>query len=556
MTFDTIIRGGLVVDGTGAAARRADIGIEGGVIKAVGEISAEARESIDASGMVVTPGFIDLHTHLDAQVGWDPLLRPLTYHGVTTALMGNCGVTFAPCRPNDRALLAEMMESVEDIPRAAILEGLPWSWESYGEYLDAVEKLNPAINLAGLVGHSAVRFYVMGAKAIDTHPDPRELEAIARVVGESVRDGAFGCSINRLRGHAMPDGRDIPGTDARADELLAIARAVGAEGGLVQTIPSFPELAEEFKLMIAMGKETGRLLWSAPVAWTSEAVAWVTRWMNRMRDAGIHVTGLSSPRSGGLISGIAAEVFIHQRPRRSSWKALKAMSFTKRLAALNDPAFRARLIEHAESIPGLEEWALATFPLGEGPEPDWMPAPEHSVHARAQALGISPVAVWIDAMRASEGKALFFIRQHNRNFPVMRELLQCDWVVPGLGDAGAHCSISMDSGFPTLMLAQWVRKEPLFTLEQAVHRLSGRAAETLGLLDRGVLAPGKRADVNVIDLDRLAECQPEMLYDFPGGAAHLSQRARGYRATLCNGVTIVRDDELTGARPGQVLRSN
>ena len=554
MDFDIIVRGGQVVDGTGAPPVLADIGVAGGVITALGRVEGTAREEIDAGGLIVTPGFIDLHTHLDAQVGWDPLLRPLSYHGVTTALMGNCGVTFAPCKPADRPLLAEMMESVEGIPREAILEGLPWTWESYGEYLDTVDRLQPAINLAGLVGHSAVRFYVMGARAIDDQPDAAEIAEIARIMGESVRAGAFGCSINRLRGHAMPDGRDIPGTHAEAGEVLAIAEAVGIEGGLVQTIPNLPDLPNEIKLMFEIGRRADHLLWSAPVARDSGVVARVTQWMEGMQAEGIRVTGLSSPRSGGLISGISAEVFIHERARRSSWKALKAMSFEERLAALEDEAFRALLVEHAESVPGIETWARLTFPLGDGPEPDWMPPQERCIEVLAQAAGKSPVAYWIDVMRESRGRALFFIRQHNNNLPVMRELLQCDWVVPGLGDAGAHCTISMDSAFPTLMLAHWVRKEPIFSLQEAVRRLTGRAAETLGLTDRGVLAVGKKADINVIDLERLAERQPEMLHEFPGGAPHLSQRAVGYRATICNGVVILRNDQHTGARPGEVLR--
>lgn len=552
--YDIVIRGGRAVDGSGAPPIDADIGVRDGRIESIGTVQGPARDEIDARGLIVTPGFIDLHTHLDAQVGWDPLLRPLTYHGVTTALMGNCGVTFAPCKPADRALLAEMMESVEGIPREAILSGLPWTWESFGEYLDTVETLAPAINLAGLVGHSAVRFYVMGDRAIDHQPGPAEIETIAQIMGESVRDGAFGCSINRLRGHAMPDGRDIPGTHALPAEVLAIAEAVGREGGLVQIIPNFPELAKELQLMSDIGRRTGKLLWSAPVAWSSEIVAWITRQVEGMQAQGVQVTGLSSPRSGGLISGLSAEVFIHERTRRSSWKALKAMTFEQRLAALEDETFRALLIEHAESVSGIEEWAHVTYALGDGPEPDWMPPKEKSIEVLAAAQGKSPVAYWIDAMRETRGKALFFIRQHNRNLPVMRELLQCDWVVPGLGDAGAHCTISMDSAFPTLMLAQWVRKEPLFTLEEAVRRLTGRAAETLGLTDRGRLAVGMRADINVIDLAGLAERKPEMRHEFPGGAPHLSQRAVGYRATLCNGVVILRDDEHTGARAGQVLR--
>lgn len=556
MTHDIVIRGGLIADGTGKAAFRGDLAIDGALITAVGPKVGRGAQEIDAEGLIVTPGFIDLHTHLDAQVGWDPLLRPLSWHGVTTALMGNCGVTFAPCRRTDHALLAEMMASVEDIPKDAILGGLSWQWETYGEYLDAVANMRPAINLAGLVGHSAVRFYVMGERAVSDQPNATEVDAIARLVRESVRDGAFGCSINRLRGHAMPDGRDIPGTHAETQELLAIAHAVAAHGGFIQTIPDFPKLESELELMLAMGRITGRLLWSAPVAWSSEAVAWVGRWMQRMRAAGIAVTGLSSPRSGGLISGISAEVFLHERPRRTSWKSLKAMTFEQRMAAINDPQFAAKLVADGESIEGWQDWARLTFPLGEGPAPDWMPPPERSLAAQASARDMSPIALWLETMRTSDGKALFFTRQHNRNLPIMRELLQCDWVLPGLGDAGAHCAKSMDSGFPTLMLTRWVRDEPLFTLEEAVHRLSGRAAAMLGLADRGIIAVGQRADINVIDLAALAERMPEMLHEFPGGAPHLSERAVGYRATLCNGAVVIRDDEHTGARPGTVLRSS
>ncbi len=555
MAADLVVRNGLVVDGTGAPARHGDVAIEGDRIVAIGSALPRGRQEIDAEGHIVTPGFIDLHTHLDAQVGWDPLLRPLTWHGVTTALMGNCGVTFAPCRPADHALLASMMESVEDIPRAAILGGLPWNWESYGEYLDSLEQLGPAINLAGLVGHSAARFYVMGERAIDAHPDAGELAAIAEVVAQSMRGGAFGCSINRLHGHAMPDGRDIPGTDAREDELVAIGRTIRQYGGLLQTIPNFAaDHGKELDLLHVMGRAAGRLLWSAPVAWSEEGVALFGGRVDQMRAEGIDVTGLTSPRSGGFISGIAAEVFIALTAQGESWKQLKAMSFAERLAAIRDDDFCARLIADGEAQKGWEQRARVTFALGNGSEPNWMPPRSESLLARGQAMGSSPIALWIEAMRESDGKALFLIRTHNRNFPVMREFLKRDWVLPGLGDAGAHVTISMDSAFSTLMLAQWVRKEPLFSLEAAVQRLTGMAARTLGLADRGVLAVGKRADLNVIDLQRIAERQPEMLHEFPGGAPHLSQRAVGYAATVCNGTVILRDDEHTGARPGQVLR--
>lgn len=555
MKFDLVIRNGTLVDGTGAAPTRGDIAVKGDTIVAIGTVEGRGAQEIDAEGHVATPGFIDLHTHLDAQVGWDPLLRPLSYHGVTTALMGNCGVTFAPCRPADHALLASMMESVEDIPRAAILGGLPWDWESYGEYLDSIARLQPAINLAGLVGHSAARFYVMGERAIDQPPSADELAGMASVVRASIRDGAFGCSINRLHGHAMPDGRDIPGTDAGEDEIIAIAEAIRAEGGLLQTIPNYAgNLPQELKLLQTMGRHAGRLLWSSPIAASAGALPFFGGYVDTIRAEGVEVTGLSSPRSGGFISGISAEVFIELTPEGESWKALKAMAFDARLAAIRDEAFRARLIADGEARKGYLQRAAVTYPLGSGVAPDWMPPPSESLLARSEASGRSPIALWLDAMLESDGRALFLIRTHNQDFAAMRELMKWDWILPGLGDAGAHVSISMDSAFSTLMLAHWVRREGLFTLEEAVQRLTGMAARTLGLNDRGVLAVGKRADINVIDMDRIAERQPQMLYEFPGGAPHLSQRAVGYRATVCNGVVILRDDEHTGARPGRVLR--
>jgi len=557
MTYDLVIKNGLVVDGSGSVPFPGDLGVVGDTIVAVGKVDGKGEQEIDAQGHAVTPGFIDLHTHLDAQVGWDPLLTPISYHGVTTALMGNCGVTFAPCKPADHELLAGMMESVEDIPKAAILGGLPWDWESYGEYLDSVARLRPAINLAGLVGHSAVRFYVMGERAIDHQPHTDEIEQIAAVVGRSIRDGAFGCSINRLHGHAMPDGRDIPGTDANEAELIAIASAIQAHGGLLQTIPNYAgNLKREMQLLHTMGRSCRRILWSSPIAASPQATKFFGAFVDNMRADGIDVTGLSSPRSGGFISGISAEVFISLTPLGESWKELKAMKFPARLAAIQDAAFRARLIADAQAQPDYEQRAKVTFPLGDGIEPNWMPPRSESLYARSRESGQSPVVLWLDAMVASEGKALFLIRTHNQDFDALRDVMKWDWVLPGLGDAGAHVSISMDSAFSTLMLSHWVRREGLFSLEAAVHRLTGMQARTLGLRDRGVLAVGKRADINVIDMNCIAERQPKMLYDFPGGAPRLTQRAVGYRATVCNGQVILRDDEHTGARPGRVLRSS
>ena len=265
MSHDLIIRGGTIVDGTGAAGYSGDVAIDGDTITALGEVSGKGIREIDADGLTVTPGFVDLHTHFDAQAGWEPKLTPVSWHGVTTALFGNCGVTFAPCKPKDREFLANMMETVEDIPRDAILNGLAWDWQSYGEYLDSIEKLNPAINIAGLVGHCASRFFVMGERAVDEDPNEEEIQQIAKLVGESVKQGAVGFSSNRLPGHVLPDGRSIPGTFAKSNELEAIARQVGANGGILQFVLNYGNLAEEMDLITTQARAAGtQLLFSAP----------------------------------------------------------------------------------------------------------------------------------------------------------------------------------------------------------------------------------------------------------------------------------------------------
>lgn len=555
MEHDLIIRNGVIVDGSGADPIEGDVAIDGDTITAVGHVEGGGAEEIDAGGNAVTPGFVDLHTHFDAQAGWDPQLTPVSWHGVTTALFGNCGVTFAPCKPEDRDFLANMMETVEDIPREAILSGLPWDWESYGEYLDSVEKLEPAINVAGLVGHCASRFYVMGERSIDEQPTPAEIDQIAALIGRSIAEGAVGFSTNRLPAHVLPDGRSIPGTFAEPDELLAISRAVGANGGFLQNVLDYQNLPAELDLLADQVRAAGtRLLFSAPFMPNRSddgADHGYQRQLAAMRAEGLDVTGITLPRSGGFLSGLRTGILI----RIPAFAELTAMGFDDRLAAIRNHSFRAELVAAAKADGRVDTLARNYYWLGDGDRPHYTRSDDESLAALAAAAGEHPVETWLRYADESDGDAMFHARFFNQDLEALESFLGEEWIMPGIGDAGAHVSQIMDSGWATFHLAHWHRDTAVLSLPQAIADLTSRPARVLGFDDRGTLAPGQRADVNVIDVDRVAERQPQLVHDFPGGAPRLIQRAVGYQATVCNGTVILRDDELTGARAGRVLRN-
>ena len=549
MNHDLVIRNGTVVDGTGDQPFEGDVAIDGNTISAVGEVSGKGREEIDAAGHAVTPGFIDLHTHLDAQIGWDPHMTSVTWHGVTTALLGNCGVTFAPCRKEDREFLAGMMETVEDIPRHAILTGLPWDWESYGGYLDSIERLGPMVNVCGLVGHSATRFNVMGERAIEEQATPEEIEKIAALAAQSVKEGALGFSVNRHPGHTLPDRRPIPGTFASHEEMLAIARAVGAEGGLMQIVPNFGKVEEEMDLMAQEG-QTSRVLFSA-IAEHREAL---DEKVTAMRASGVDITAVTVPRAGGGIIGLATNNFW----RTPSWNKLRDMDFDARPKAIADEAFRAKLVAEVKDNEQLNEQVLKTtrryYPMGDGPRPIYTRSRYESLFDIAAAAGEHPCETWLRLTLESNGKLLFHVRSFNVNLENLEQLITTDWAMPGLGDAGAHVSGMIDSGWATFVLSHWYRDHGTYAIEEAVRRIAAEPARVLRLSDRGTLETGKKADLNVIDIDRLEERQPYIVHDFPGGAPRFQQRAQGYKATVCNGQVTLRDDEHTGVCAGQVLR--
>ena len=546
---DLVIREGLIVDGFGSQPIVGDIAVKDGMIAEIGANLSAAKRTIDAEGLVVTPGFVDVHTHLDAQVAWDPDLTPISWHGVTTALLGNCGVTFAPCKPGDRELLAGMMETVEDIPREAILEGLSWNWESYGEYLNELQQLNPAINIAGLIGHCALRFYVMGERGVEEDATPQDSARMAEIVEQAVLDGAVGFSTSRFLGHYLPDGRHVPGTHAQHEELVAIADVVGRHGALMQNVMNFGGDYEGEMALLRKEAEKARVLFSHGTGKSSSYGNKVEASIMAMRQEGLDVNAIAIPRASGFVTGLQAYLPYRGGP----WSELHEMDFDARCHAIQDSAFCERLVAQAKERGALiaEE---QVFYLGDGDRPNYVGGPSESLAAMAAGRGLHPSELFLELSRSTSGKALFTLRFFNQNMDALAEAISSDFCIPSLGDAGAHVSQIMDSGWATFVLSHWHRDAGLFTLSEAVRRLTSMPAAMIGLKDRGRLAPGMRADINVVDLANLSERMPEIAHDFPNGAPRFIQKALGYRATVCNGAVILENDELTGARAGQVLR--
>ena len=556
---DLVIRNGTIIDGAGGEPYEADVAITADKIVNVGDGIGMGREELDASDRLVTPGFVDLHTHFDAQIGWDPMLTPVSWHGVTSALMGNCGVTFAPCRSDDRELLAGMMETVEDIPKAAILDGLPWNWEHYGEYLDSLETMAPAINVAGLVGHCALRFYVMGERAVEEQATPEERATMAALARDAVKDGAAGFSTSRLLFHKLPDGRHIPGTHAEHEELVEIAEAVGSVGGLMQNVTNLRgDMNGEIALL---GKEArasgGKVLFSMAAGPTNEYGDNICNGVADLRKEGLDINAISIPRGSGFVTGLACNLIWRSEP----WRCLAEMDLSERLSTIRNESLCAELVSSAKNeclsdygaiwrLIGMEHVVW----LGDNGKPNYVGGKESSLQGMADAAGEHPVETFLRMADESDGRALFTVRFFNQNQEALQRVLSHDFVMPGLGDAGAHVSQIMDSGWSTFVLSYWARDIGFYSTEEAVRLLTSAPARVLGLTNRGLIKSGYFADVNILDIDNLGEKMPELVDDFPGGARRFIQKAQGYDTTICNGEVILRRDEHTGARSGRVLR--
>ncbi len=564
--FDVVIRGGTVVDGTGAAPRTADVAIADGVVVAVGNgdvVAGQAARVIDVDGALVTPGFVDVHTHYDGQATWDTQLLPSPWHGVTTVVFGNCGVGFAPVHGHDHQRLIELMEGVEDIPGAALHEGLSWDWETFPEYLDALERRPHDIDFAAQVPHGAVRLYVMGERGANRdEATPEEIAEMGELVREAVEAGALGFTTSRTLNHRTSKGEPTPTLTASEPELVGIAEAMGASGkGVLALVSDFLDVDREFGIFRNMAAAAKRPL--------SISIAQADRMPDQWRQVldhiaaanadGLEVRAQVAARAIGALLGLEAT----QSPFRghARYKALLDLSLAEKVAALRDPVFREALLrDEAELGPAFHQRFEKMFRLGD--PPDYEPRPEDSIAAEARRRGMAPWELAYDAILEDEGRNLLYVPFLNYaagNLDVVHTMHLDEHSIPGLSDGGAHVGTICDASFPTSMLTHWVRdrtRGERLELAHVIRRQTRETARAVGLLDRGTLEPGMRADVNVVDYDALTLHKPEMVFDLPAGGKRLLQRAEGYRHTFVAGTEIYTDGQHTGALPGRLVRGH
>ena len=564
---DLVIRNGLVVDGTGASARIADVAIDGGRIAAVGTVAARGKREIDAKGLLVTPGWVDIHTHYDGQVTWDKYLTPSCWHGVTTLVMGNCGVGFAPARPERHDWLISLMESVEDIPGSALAEGIKWNWESFPEYLDAVDASPRVLDVAAQVPHGSVRAYVMGERgAKNEAATPDDIAKMAAIVKEGIEAGALGFSTSRTMLHRAKDGEPMPGTFASADELIGIGRAMGEAGrGVFELASDLTPADHEFKWMSELGKVEGvhvtfNLLQSPmqPERWRD-----ILKMAMDARAEGAAITAQMACRPTGLILGWQSS--FHPFATRGAYRQIAALPFAERIEKLREPQIRAAIL--TERPPPSNPLAAILmqgydrmFRLETDKGLDYEPRAEDSVAAIAERSGVAPDAVLYDMLMENDGKGYIYLPLLNYakfDFDHIHEMLNHPATVLSLSDGGAHCGVICDASFPTFMLTHWVRdrsRGPRVALEKVIAMQTRDTAKLYGLEDRGVLAPGMKADVNVIDFDALTIHAPQMVFDLPANGRRMIQKASGYRATIVSGVVTFENGEPTGDLPGKLIR--
>ena len=580
--LDLLLKNGTLVDGTGAASRRGSVGVRDGKIVAVGDVSEAAGRTIDCDGHLITPGFIDVHSHYDGQASWDGDMLPSSAHGVTTTVMGNCGVGFAPCRPSDHERLIKLFEGVEDIPGTALTEGITWQWESFGQYLDYVDARPRTMDVAAYLTHDALRVYVMGERAIaDGKASADDLAGMQAIVRAAMKDGAIGVSTGRTDNHRAIDGSHTPASEATEEELTALARAMAESGrGVLQAVSDFDmehgadKFDGEWNVIERFGEAAkGHTLF---VSWMQRDLI-PTQWKDIQHRAeaanarGVNVRLQAAPRGIGVLLGL--EATFHPFIGFPSYKTIAHLPLAERVKAMRDPSFRARILSETSDkiagdgspIPPLADRLLSMidlvsmrmFPLGATPQ--YEPGPGESLMARAVMSGGKPLDAIYDALLEQDGKALLYFPVYNyagMSLDVVEEMLHHPLAIPGLADGGAHCGTICDASMPTYFLMHWARDRAKgrFTIEEAVRKMTGLSASMMGFHDRGTIELGKKADLNVIDLANLSLRSPHLVSDLPAGGRRFLQDAKGYRATIVSGGVIAEHDRLTGDKPGRVVR--
>ena len=568
---DIVIRGGTIVDGTGKPSFTGDLAIDGDRITQVGGTAGPGRREVDAAGRLVTPGWVDVHTHYDGQATWDPVLAPSSWNGVTTILFGNCGVGFAPVRKRDHQGLIDLMEGVEDIPGIALAEGLKWDWESFPEYLDALERLPRTIDIAAQVAHHPLRVYVMGDRAIRREMATAEdIAEMSRLTEEALKAGAFGFTTSRTDQHKTPDGDLVPGRYAEHEELIGIGRALGRAGrGAFGMLSDFEDEAAEFGWMNTIARENKRPLWFLLTDRSYDPDRW-RRLMDGVRAAraeGLPMSAQVAGRPVGLILGLTTS--LNPFALREAYAETATLSPAAQLARLRDPAVRAAVLAE-EASPRLMEVLpplsrqIATrwdrmYLLGD--PPDYEPGPERSIAAMAERAGQTPQEFCYDYLTGGDGSRMLYFPVTNYvhgDLAVVQEMITDPHTVLGLSDGGAHCGVICDASLCTYMITHWVRdrsRGDRLPLEFVIKRQTSETADFFGFHDRGRLEVGKKADVNVIDMEALRLHHPEMIYDLPAGGRRLVQQVEGYDMTLVSGVPIFEKGRDTGARPGRLVRA-
>ncbi len=565
--FDLAIRNGTVIDGSGSAGKVCDVGIKGDRIVAVGADIGEAREDIDAEGLLVTPGWVDVHTHYDGQVTWDPMLTPSSWNGVTTVVMGNCGVGFAPVEMGKEDYLIQLMEGVEDIPGAALAEGIQWKWETFPEYMDAIEALPHTIDFATQVPHGAVRTYVMGKRGANNEKATEEdVAAMASIVKEGLEAGALGFSTTRTILHRAKDGELAPGTTADREEVIGIGRAMGEVGyGVFEVASDLAPEEDELSWIRQIGRETGLPVTFACLQNNEDSSQWkrLLAAVEEDRAAGGTLTPQVAQRPAGVL--FSWESSGHPFILHAGYQTVASLPLSERVTALSDPELRREILDNPPDLSELPEVFTRSlvawnhmFPLGE--PIDYEPGPEKSIFAIAERQGVTPEELAYDTMLEGAGKGIIYmplLGYSDGDFEALREMMLHPNAIFGLSDGGAHCGIICDASMPSYLLTHWARdrtRGARIPIEKLVHNQTQRTAHFYGMRDRGLIAEGMKADINIIDFDKLTIHPPEMVYDLPASARRLVQKVDGYRYTLCSGEIIRQDNKDTGAMPGKLVR--